>query len=191
MDSLLRVALGIGDSDEMLSPKAFGNRLREIAVRQHVYTTLDRFKALAQRTCEAIAQEKEVKSEAAELMPEPSTVAPQEPAPGEEANVSDAVAEEELSLANEDLAFDADTPPSYEVDDFEAAPAPGGEAQENLEDAAAELEASEAVTQKSRLSFFQWVKNKGVFPDNILQLCMDALKPKLKCCRHYGITIKL
>jgi hypothetical protein len=66
-DDLLRVALGIGNTDEMMSAKAFGTRLREIAIRQHVYTTLDRFRDLALRTCRLVTEERDRELEAQEL----------------------------------------------------------------------------------------------------------------------------
>ena len=59
MDDLLRVALGIGSPDEFISAKTFGMRLREIAIRQHVYTTLDRFRDLAHRTWRIVEDEKQ------------------------------------------------------------------------------------------------------------------------------------
>ena len=181
MDSLLRVALGIGDADEMLNPKNFGNRLREIAVRQHVYTTLDRFKALAQRTCEAISHEQEIVNEKPDV-DAPSTIEESE-APvdepvaivGEEPVLPKKQSETEAGIEQESLDFDEKTPPRHRIDEEQelaGAQTQGTETQAH--DSAAELDASEAVTQKSRLSFFQWVKNKNVFPDNVLQLCMDA-----------------
>ena len=150
MDSLLRVALGIGDATEMLTPKIFGNRLREIAVRQHVYTTLDRFKDLAKRTCDVIAHEKEVLGLAKQEAEEEKRAALAQAQADDGLEMSAPVGEtDEEPEQNDELSIEID------VADFTS------------ED--------ETDPQRSRPGFLQTIKTKvGLFPDNLLQLCMDS-----------------
>ena len=200
-DELLRIALGIGASEEFMSAKAFGTRLREIAIRQHVYTTLDRFRELANRTWRIVEAERQAATEAAltqrekeESHKDKDVFQKEDINSAEESSVK---TEEIFKDITEELKGETSSSVEISLGQFSnEEPSDKSErifhsvsqetAIEPLADGASPKNTTQSdsrggltntdlePTKKERLSFFQHLKNKGIFPDALLQMYMDS-----------------